>query len=81
MKRKSSYIGALGVAVMLALPATASAQKSPQSWCPSAARADCGKVGKRPTLAPGQIRPKIRPALVRGPYGGEAWQSGSWQMS
>jgi hypothetical protein len=82
MKAKSTLIGALAVAAALALPATSSAKESSvYGWCPEAAGRDCGKIDKRPVLAPGQIRPKIRPALVRGQYGGEAWQSGSWQMS
>ncbi len=81
MKGKSSYLGALGVALVLALPATASAQTSRHAWCPSQAHADCGKPGKRPALVPDLTRPKVKPAQVRGHYGGEAWQSGSWQMS
>ena len=82
MKRKSSLIGAFAVAVALALPATSSAKESSvYGWCPEAAGTDCGKVEKRPVVVPERIGPKIRPSLVKGAYGGEAWQSGSWQMS
>ena len=79
MKGKS-YLGALGVALVLALPAAASAQTSRHAWCPSQA-GNCGKIDTRPTLVPERIGPKAKPAQVRGQYGGEAWQSGSWQMS
>ena len=82
MKRRSSLIGAFAVAVALALPAMSSAkQSSVYGWCPEAAATDCRKVDKRPVPAPGRIRPKIKPSLVKGVYGGEAWQAGSWQMS
>ena len=81
MKPKSSYIGVLGVALVLALPATASAQKSRHASCPSQASGQCGKVEKGPALVPERFGPKIKPTQVRGVYGGEAWQSGSWQMS
>jgi hypothetical protein len=82
MKRRSSLIGAFAVAVVLALPATSSAKESPvYGWCPEAASADCGKIGKRPVLVPEKIGPRIKPTQVRSPYGGDAWRSGSWTMS
>lgn len=82
MKRKFSFIGAFAVALVLALPAAASAKESSvYRWCPQAASADCGKVGKRPVLVPEQIGPKIKPTQARSPYGGDVWRSGSWMMS
>jgi hypothetical protein len=87
MTGKSSTIGALAAALVLALPATALGQQSESStkrsaWCPQAS-ADCGKIGKRPARVPEQVapRPKLGPTQVTGPYGGQVFRSGSWLMS